>query len=135
MLRREIYSEEQELFRAEFRRFAEAEIAREIEATETAGLDATLLRVDYHVKLAEPLACIVLPAAVLFFAVTGPPFPGPAQTLLVSGVIGVVYILLSGVAASLGHGGSVAPALAGFAPIAGFAALALAFAHRMWRRL
>jgi lipopolysaccharide export system permease protein len=112
-----------------------AEIAREVEATEQAGFDATTLRVDYHAKLAEPLACIVLPAAVLFFAVTGPPFPGPAQTLLVSGVVGVVYILLSGVATSLGHGGRVPPAVGGWAAISAFALLALAFARRMWRRI
>jgi lipopolysaccharide export system permease protein len=112
-----------------------AEIAREAEAAEQAGIDATTLRVDYHAKLAEPLACIVLPAAVLFFAVTGPPFPGPAQTLLVSGIIGVVYILLAGVATSLGHGGQVPPAVGGFGPIAVFALLALVFARRMWRRM
>jgi lipopolysaccharide export system permease protein len=112
-----------------------AEIAREVEATEQAGFPATTLRVDYHAKLAEPLACIVLPAAVLFFAVTGPPFPGPAQTLLVSGIIGVVYILLSGIATSLGHGGGVPPAVGGWAPISAFALLALAFARRMWRRI
>jgi lipopolysaccharide export LptBFGC system permease protein LptF len=112
-----------------------AEIAREAEAAEQAGIDATTLRVDYHAKLAEPLACIVLPAAVLFFAVTGPPFPGPAQTLLVSGIIGVVYILLAGVATSVGRGGNVPPVVGGFGPIAVFALLALAFARRMWRRI
>jgi lipopolysaccharide export system permease protein len=112
-----------------------AEIAREIEVTEAAAIDATTLRVDYHAKLAEPLSCIVLPAAVLFFAVTGPPFPGPAQTLLVSGIVGVVYILLSGVATSVGRGGYVPPLLAGWGAIAAFALVALAFARRMWRRI
>jgi LPS export ABC transporter permease LptG/LPS export ABC transporter permease LptF len=110
------------------------EIAREVAETEAAGFDASMLRVDYHAKLAEPLSCIVLPAAVLFFAATGPPFPGPAQTLLVSGIIGVVYILFTGVAASLGHGGRISPALGGWAPIGVFTVLALAFARRMWRR-
>jgi lipopolysaccharide export system permease protein len=112
-----------------------AQIAREVEATERAGFDATTLRVDYHAKVAEPLACIVLPAAVLFFAVTGPPFPGPAQTLLVSGIIGVVYILLSGVATSLGHGGRVPPLVGGWGAIAVFALVALGFARRLWRRI
>ena len=84
---------------------------------EAGGYDATTFRVDYHAKLAEPLACVVLPAVVLFFAVTGPPFPGPAQTLLVSGIVGVVYILFSGVAASLGYGGAVPPAVGGWGPV------------------
>jgi LPS export ABC transporter permease LptG len=112
-----------------------AAIAREADATEKAGFDATTLRVDYYAKLAEPLSCIVLPAAVLFFAVTGPPFPGPAQTLLVSGIIGVVYILLSGVATSIGHGGGVPPIVSGWGPTAVFALVAAAFANRMWRRI
>jgi lipopolysaccharide export system permease protein len=117
------------------RQMSIAEIAREADETEQAGFDASMLRVDFHAKLAEPLSCIVLPAAVIFFAATGPPFPGPAQTLLVSGIIGVVYILFTGVAASLGHGGRIPPALGGWAPIALFGLVALAFARRMWRRL
>jgi lipopolysaccharide export LptBFGC system permease protein LptF len=40
------------------------QLAREIEAVEAEGYDATPLRVDYHVKLADALACIVLPASV-----------------------------------------------------------------------
>jgi lipopolysaccharide export LptBFGC system permease protein LptF len=112
-----------------------AEIARLADETEAGGFDAAVLRTDYFAKLAEPLACIVLPAAVLFFAVTGPPFPGPAQTLLVSGVMGVIYVLATGVAASLGHGGQIPPWLGGSAGVAGFGALAAFFAQRMWRRL
>jgi LPS export ABC transporter permease LptG/LPS export ABC transporter permease LptF len=112
-----------------------ADVAREVRDVEESGHDATWLRVDYHVKLADPLACVVLPAVVLFFAVTGPPFPGPAQTLLVSGIIGVAYILATGVAASLGHGGRLPPAVGGWVPVLAFAILAVAFASRMWRRM
>ena len=112
-----------------------AEIAREADATEQAGFDATTLRVDYYAKLADPFSCIVLPAAVLFFAVTGPPFPGPAQTLLVSGIIGVVYVLFSGIATSVGRGGGVPPVVGGWGPIAVFALVAAGFASRMWRRI
>jgi lipopolysaccharide export system permease protein len=111
-----------------------AELAREIVDVEAGGYDATAFRVDYHAKLAEPLACMVLPAVVLFFAVTGPPFPGPAQTLLVSGIVGVAYILFSGVAASLGYGGVVPPAAGGWAPVLLFGGLAAAFGVRLWRR-
>ena len=109
-----------------------AEVVAEIEA---AGYDASVLRTDYHRKLAEPLACLVLPAVVMLFAVGGPPFPGPAQTLLVSGIIGVSYILFTGVAASLGHGKAVPPVVGGFAPTVFFTALAGWFGFRLWRRL
>jgi lipopolysaccharide export LptBFGC system permease protein LptF len=111
-----------------------AQIAREADATARAGFDATTLRVDYFAKLADPFSVIVLPAALLFFAVTGPPFPGPAKTLLVSGILGVVYILFSGVAKSIGHGGGVPPIVGGWGPIAVFALVAAGFARRMWRR-
>ena len=84
-------------------------LAKEIQVVEADGYDATPLRVDYHVKLADILACVLLPASVLFFAIGGPPFPGPAQTLLVSGIVGVAYILLMAVSSSLGRGGVVPP--------------------------
>jgi LPS export ABC transporter permease LptG/LPS export ABC transporter permease LptF len=111
-----------------------AELAREVEEVEQGGYDATSLRVDYHAKLAEPFACVVLPAVVLLFAVAGPPFPGPAQTLLVSGLVGVVYILFSGVAASLGYGGAVPPALGGWGPVLLFGNVAAVLGLRLWRR-
>lgn len=111
------------------------ELAEEIRAIEADGYDATPLRVDYHVKLADALACVVLPASVLFFAVGGPPFPGPAQTLLVSGFVAVVYVLLTGVGASLGYGGTVPPALGGWGPTGVAAVAASWLALRLWRRL
>jgi len=111
-----------------------AELAREIQDVEQGGYDATTFRVDYHAKLAEPFACVVLPAVVLLFAVAGPPFPGPAEALLVSGIVGVVYILFSGVAASLGYGGAVPPALGGWGPVPLFGIVAAALGVRLWRR-
>ena len=110
-------------------------IATEARAVEEDGFDATPFWVDYHVRLAEPLACILLPALVLFFAVSGPPFPGPAATLLISGVLGVGYILLVAVASSLGRGGTLSPGLAGWGPVGIFTALAAALGLRMLRRL
>jgi LPS export ABC transporter permease LptG/LPS export ABC transporter permease LptF len=111
-----------------------AALAREIDEVEAGGYDATAFRVDYHAKLAEPLACVLLPAVVMFFAVTGPPFPGPAQTLLVSGIVGVAWILFSGVSASLGYGGALPPALGGWGPALVFGSLAAGFGVRLWRR-
>jgi lipopolysaccharide export system permease protein len=111
------------------------ELAREIEAIEADGYDATPLRVDFHVKLADALSCIVLPACVLFFALAGPPYPGPAQTLLVSGMIAVAYILLTGIGASLGYRGSVPPIAGGFGPTLAFALLAGFLARRLARHM
>ncbi len=111
------------------------EIAREIEEVEADGFDATPFRVDFHVRLAEPLSCLVLPALVLLFAVGGPPFPTPAQTLLVSAVVGVSYVLLVAVSSSLGRGGMVPPIVSAWAPIAFFALLTTAAALRLTRRL
>jgi LPS export ABC transporter permease LptG/LPS export ABC transporter permease LptF len=110
-------------------------IAEEAISVESDGFDATPFWVDYHVRLAEPLACIVLPALVLFFAVSGPPFPGPAQTLLVSGIVGVAYILLTAISASLGRGGVVAPAIGAWGPILLLSSLAGFLGFRLWRRL
>jgi lipopolysaccharide export LptBFGC system permease protein LptF len=106
-----------------------------IEEAENDNVDPRPLRVDYHVKLAQPLACIVLPALLLFFAVGGPPFPGPAQTLLLSAVVGIGYILLTGVSRSLGYGGAMPPAIGGWGPIFIFLAVAAFFGMRLWRRL
>jgi len=112
-----------------------ADLAELIEEAESDNVDPRPLRVDYHVKLAQPLACIVLPALLLFFAVGGPPFPGPAQTLLLSGVVGIGYILLTGVSRSLGYGGAVPPIIGGWGPILVFLAIAAFLGMRLWRRL
>jgi len=106
-----------------------------IEEAEKDDVDARPLKVDYHVKLAQPLACIVLPALLLFFAVGGPPYPGPAQTLLLSAVVGIGYILLTGVSRSLGYGGAIPPVIGGWGPIFVFLAIAAFFGSRLWNRL
>lgn len=110
------------------------QLADEIVAVEADGYDATALRVDFHVKLADALACIVLPASVLFFAVGGPPFPGPALTLLVSGAIALGYVLLTGIGTSLGYGGSISPPVGGWGPTAIMAGVLLWLARRVWRQ-
>jgi len=106
-------------------------IAEEARSLERDNMDATPFWVDYYVRLAEPLSLIVLPATVLFFAVAGPPFPGPVQTLLLSGVIGVSYILLGAVSSSLGRGGVLSPMLSAWGPVVLFSLVAAAFAFRI----
>ncbi len=112
-----------------------AGLGRQIEEFEADGVDATRLRVDYYARLAEPLACVLLPLAVLFFAVAGPPFPGPAPTLFVSALLGVSYILLTGVAASVGYGRSLPPALAAWSPVALYTTVASTLGLRLLRRM
>jgi lipopolysaccharide export system permease protein len=106
------------------------ELARAIHDAESSGYDVTGSRVDFHLKLAAPLACLLLPAVALLFAMRGPPFPGPALTLLVSGTLGVGYMLLNGVYAALGYGGFLPPGFAGWAMPATLLLLASGFASR-----
>jgi lipopolysaccharide export system permease protein len=88
-----------------------------IHDVEASGYNATTYRVDFYTRLAAPFSCFLLPMVVLLFAVTGPPFPSPAHTLLVSIILGVGYILLTGVCTSLGYHGTFPPFLAGGGPI------------------
>jgi LPS export ABC transporter permease LptG len=111
------------------------ELAHEIELVEADGYDTRALRVDYYVKLSEAFACIVLPFAVLLFAVVGPPFAAPAQTLLVSGILVVAHVLTTGVAASLGYSGTLPPALAGWLPTGAFAGVIAIQGLRLWRQM
>jgi lipopolysaccharide export system permease protein len=117
------------------RELSVAALSAEIAEMESAGHNAVAYKVDRHVKLAQPLACFILPALVLFFAVGGPPFPGPAKNLLVSIVVGVGYLLATGVAASFGYGGTVSPVIGGWGPNIGFVLIGGYFGLRLWRRL
>jgi len=103
--------------RVEGSEFSIAELRDEIRVVEQRGYSATPYRVDLNVKLAAPLACVVLPALALLFATGGPPFPRPAQILVLSAAVGVAHLLLSAVGASLGYGGALPPVVAGFGPI------------------
>lgn len=110
--------------------FSVGELRREIRQVREEGYDPAVYEVDLHAKLAAPVACLVLPALALLFAVSGPPHPRPALSLVVSAVAAVTYVLASGVSASLGYGGVLPPWLAGWAPTAAFA---LAAAWLAWR--
>jgi len=111
-----------------------AQLRAEIGEVEANDLDATALWVDYYGKIAAPLACIVLPAIVLFFAVMGPPFPTSATTLLVSGALGVGTTLMNGTGASLGYGGAVPPIVAGWGPTGILIVMALVLILRVRRQ-
>jgi LPS export ABC transporter permease LptG/LPS export ABC transporter permease LptF len=106
------------------------QLSQTIHDTEASGYDATAYRVAFHMKLAAPLMCLLLPAVVLFFAVGGPPFPSPALTILASCGIGIGSILLSDIFSSLGYGDFVPPGLAGWGPSSVLVILVAVFAVR-----
>ena len=117
--------------RVDTRHLSVGELAKEIEEVEAEGMDATHFRVDYYVKLAAPLSCIVLPALALFFAVGGPPFPSAALTAVASGVAAVAFVLGTGVSTSLGYGKGIDPMLAGWGPPALFGLIAAYLGFRL----
>jgi lipopolysaccharide export system permease protein len=100
------------------------------------GDSTTAFEVDLHLKLATPLACLLLPALVLIFAVSGPPFPSSALTLVLAGGIAVAYTLLAGAFSSFGRGGAMPTWLGGWGPsLMALSALAwLAWRTRHTRR-
>lgn len=108
-----------------------ADLRREIAVMSERGLDPTAFRVDLAIKLASPLACLLLPALALLFAAGGPPFPTPVHTLVASAVAGGGWVLLAAVGASLGYGGAVSPWLAGFGPVGVLGGAAAVLAARV----
>jgi lipopolysaccharide export system permease protein len=105
-------------------------LASAIRDAESGGYDTTAWRVDLHARLAAPLACVLLPLLVVIFAIRTRGIMRPARGLLASGALGIGYILLSDVTTSLGYGGALAPALAGWAPSV---ALIAATPWLLWR--
>jgi len=99
------------------------------------GPIATAYRTDLQVKIAAPLACLLLPLIALFFAATGPPFPRPGHTLIASAIIAVSFALVTSFAGSMGYGGTLAPWLAGWSPPFLFGIVAAGMGFRLRRRL
>lgn len=93
-----------------------AELVGVIREVAAGGEPTTELEVDLHVKLATPLACLILPALVMLLASSGPPFPGSASTLILAGSLAVGYTLLAGAFASFGRSGVMPPWLGGWGP-------------------
>ncbi len=92
-------------------------LRREIERARGDGFDPLAFEVDFHARLAAPLACVVLPALVLIFATTGPPFPRTARIVLLGLALALAHGLGSSVASALGYGGWLPPPAAGWIPI------------------
>lgn len=92
-------------------------------------------RTDLQMKVAAPLACLLLPLIALFFAATGPPFPRPVHTLIACAIIAVTHALTTSFAGSMGYGGSLDPLIAGWGPSALFGAVAAGMGFRLRRKL
>ena len=105
-------------------RMSARQLSHEIARLESAGYDATHHRVALQMRLAAPLACALLPLVALLGAIGIHPVPGPARNFLRAALLGVGYVLLVAAAASLGFGGTLEPALAGWGPVGLLAAAA-----------
>ena len=99
------------------------------------GPVAQAYRTDLQMKIAAPLACLLLPLIVLFFAATGPPFPRPVHTLIACAVIAVSHALITSFAGSMGYGGTLEPWIAGWAPSLLFGLIAFAMGFRLRLKL
>ncbi len=92
------------------------DLREEIQQLEDDDHDPTIFQVDLFTKYAAPLGCVVLPAVAFFYAVSGPPYPSTASSLVVSVVVAVGSVLLTGLASSLGYRKLLPPVVAGLAP-------------------
>ena len=90
------------------------EVASLITDREASGESTTSLEVDFHSKLAAPLACLILPALILAFGVGGATFPSVPTTFIFAGFVAVLHSLSSGAVMSLGRNGELPPMVAGW---------------------
>ncbi|MEZ4291063.1 MAG: LptF/LptG family permease [Myxococcota bacterium] len=99
------------------------------------GPIVTAYRTDLQVKIAAPLACLLLPLIALFFAATGPPFPRPVHTLIACAIIAVTHALATSFAGTMGYGGRLEPWIAGWAPSIVFGFVAVGMGWRLRHKL
>ncbi len=92
-------------------------------------------RTDLQMKIAAPLACLLLPLIALFFAATGPPFPRPVHTLIACAIIAVSHALATSFSGSMGYGGTLDPVIAGWGPSLLFGLIAIGMGLRLRRKL
>jgi len=110
------------------------ELAAEVRRAEAAGYGAQLYRVELHRKLAGPLACLLLPALAIPLALSGGGRPSLTRGLLRAGLVGLGYVLVTDAATSLGYGGWLPAAAAGWGPpalLAGILGIGAAGGHRL----
>ncbi len=92
-------------------------LRREIETARRDGYDPRRFQVDYHLRLAAPFACAVLPALILLYANVGPPFPAVSRIVLTGLGLALFHGVGSAATAALAFGGVLPPAAAGWGPL------------------
>jgi len=107
------------------------DLREQIAVVEAGGRPATEFRVALHSRLATPLACLVMPLIALFFAATGPPFPRPVHTLVLSALLAVLQALAISLSASFGRNGTLSPLVAGWLPTLLFTVVAVYMGLRL----
>ena len=90
-----------------------AQLRKHVLEAKTGGYDATAFEVDYQVRLAQPLQCLLLPWLGLLVALG---VRKPAPSVLYAIGIGVGFILVTGVSIAFGYGNTLPPIVAGWLP-------------------
>ena len=93
-----------------------SEVSDLIVTLEKSGYSTTRYRVDRHAKLAWPFACVVLPSIGILLVLRSRAH-GQSRPVLLATASGVFYLIVSGLCVSLGHAGTVSPAIGGWAPV------------------
>ncbi len=104
-----------------------AQLRRHIRDARAGGYNATAFEVDYQVRLAQPLQCVLLPWLGLLVALG---VRKPAPSVLCAIGIGVGFILVTGIAGALGYGDTLPPVVSGWLPSGVVAAAATALQLR-----
>ena len=101
-----------------------AELEKKVRDAREGGYSSTAFEVDLQMRLAQPLQCLLLPWLGMLIALG---VRRSAPSLLWAIVLGVGFILATGVSSALGYGGTLPAAVAGWLPtgVVGLLTLAL----------
>jgi LPS export ABC transporter permease LptG len=106
------------------------EISSIIDSGDQLGMDTLPYRVEFHIKLAYPLAAIVVSIIGLKFGYRSERSSDTAKGILIAFGIGISYWFILNAARSIGKRGDISPMLAGW--VANFSVLAIAL-YDFWR--
>jgi lipopolysaccharide export system permease protein len=107
-----------------------AELGQYITTLERSGNDASKLEVDRALKIALPVACLIIALFAAPLAMTSPR-SGAAIGIAISLGTTVTYLLLAQIARAVGAGGAIDPTLAAWIPNLVFLLAALVLLRRV----
>ena len=107
-----------------------AELGRYIESLRRSGNDVAKLRVEQALKIALPVACLVIALFAAPMAVTTQR-AGPAAGVAISLGTTVLFLMMTQIAQAVGNGGAVNPVLAAWFPDLVFTLFALVLLARV----